>query len=72
MKRALIQPAKCRNCPDCLVELNCSMKAIIREDRAAKPWVDFYRCSGCLKCKTSCRNGSIEEVTQPCGGRMAW
>lgn len=66
MKKAVIDPSKCMNCPDCDVEVNCSQKAIIREDTNDKPWVDFYKCSGCLKCKILCLYHAINEITQPC------
>lgn len=50
------------------------MKAIFREEPQDRPWVDFYQCSGCLKCKTLCPAGAIEEIVQPCSGgrRMGW
>ena len=54
------------DCPDCVVEANCPKKAIIREDIIDKPWVDFYKCSGCLKCKILCSYNAICEITQPC------
>jgi len=74
MKRALIRPEKCSNCQPCEVEEQCPMKAVFREEASERPWVDFYRCSGCLKCKTFCGWGAIEEIIQPCNGqgRMGW
>ena len=74
MKRALIRPEKCSNCQPCEVEEQCPMKAVFREEASERPWVDFYRCSGCLKCKTVCVSGAIEEICQPCNGRgrMGW
>lgn len=74
MKRALIQQVICGNCDPCRVEIGCPMKAIFREEVADRPWVDFYRCSGCLKCKPLCPNQAIEVITQPCNGRgrMGW
>jgi len=53
---------------------NCSMKAAFKESEADKPWVDFYRCSGCMKCKGFCNFEAIIEITQPCDGKgkMGW
>ncbi len=69
MKRALIRPDRCSNCQPCEVEQQCETKAVFREAADEKPWVDFYHCSGCLKCKAVCVSGAIEEITQPCDGR---
>ncbi len=60
MKRAVIKPEKCINCRSCSIQENCSNKAIIREDPSEKPWIDFYRCSGCLKCVRYCKNNAVE------------
>ena len=74
MKRALIDINKCRNCSECEIEKKCQMKAVFRESCQDKPWVDFYRCSGCMKCKIYCDYGSIIEEAQPCSGRarISW
>ena len=74
MKKALIQPEKCNNCSPCAIEANCTMNAIIRETSESKPWIDFYRCAGCMKCKTFCPYEAIVEIIQPCNGksRMGW
>jgi MinD superfamily P-loop ATPase len=74
MKRALISIEKCVNCQPCPPAELCEMKAIFRESAQDKPWVDFYQCGGCLKCKPRCKAGAIEEITQPCNGkkRMGW
>lgn len=74
LKRALIDPSKCANCALCIVEQNCAMEAVFREPQDAKPWVDFYRCAGCMKCKALCPNQAIAEITHPCDGkgRMGW
>ena len=74
MKRALIRPEICSNCTPCAVEEQCPMHAILRENPVDRPWVDFYRCSGCLKCKGFCTHRAIEEITHPCDGegRMGW
>ena len=45
------------------------MHAFFREEAADKPWVDFYRCSGCLKCKPACPFNAIEAILQPCNGK---
>ena len=74
MKRALIHPDKCFNCALCSVEKNCPMNAAFRDTPEAKPWVDFYRCAGCMKCTAFCPNAAVEEITHPCDGRgrMGW
>ncbi len=74
MIRALIHPERCINCDPCPVQRACDRQAIIRESPGEKPWVDFYRCAGCLKCKTVCPAGAIEQISQPCTGRgrMGW
>ncbi len=74
MKRALIQPRKCQNCQPCEVARQCPMTAVFREEADERPWVDFLRCSGCLKCKLFCVNDAIEAIVQPCNGRakMGW
>jgi Pyruvate/2-oxoacid:ferredoxin oxidoreductase delta subunit len=74
MKRALIVPDRCENCATCAVVQSCSREAVIRESPTEKPWVDFYRCSGCLECKPRCSFHAVEEISQPCDGkgRMGW
>lgn len=74
MKRVLVNPAKCENCLPCQVQTQCPMTAAFREQPADKPWIDFYRCCGCMKCKGFCPNGAIEEIYHPCDGkgRMGW
>jgi MinD superfamily P-loop ATPase len=74
MKRALIKPDKCQNCQPCEIEKDCPMQAVFRESMMEKPWIDFYRCSGCLHCKMVCPNKAIEEISHPCDGkgRMGW
>lgn len=69
MKRALVQSDKCANCAPCPVQEKCGRRAVFRETEQEKPWVDFYRCSGCMVCKTVCRFGAIVEIAQPCTGR---
>lgn len=69
MKRALIRPETCVGCPDCFVRAVCDRNAVIREMPEDKPWIDFYRCSGCMKCMPVCPSGAVEEVSQPCSGR---
>ena len=50
------------------------MKAFFRESPEDKPWVDFYRCGGCLECKPRCPAHAIESIDQPCDGkpRKGW
>ncbi len=74
MKRPLIRPVKCQNCSPCQVETKCPKCAVIREEPMDKPWVDFYKCGGCMQCKAWCAHDAIEEMTQPCDGkgRMGW
>jgi len=71
MKRAMIDPKICRNCDICQVEINCPQKAVIREEAADKPWIDFYHCRGCMKCKSFCKNNAIIEEIKPCDGKFA-
>jgi Pyruvate/2-oxoacid:ferredoxin oxidoreductase delta subunit len=66
MKRPIIIPEKCQACDECAIEAHCPKHAVIREQPNEKPWVDFYKCSGCLKCKTWCRNSAVEELSRPC------
>ena len=67
MKRALIDPKKCKGCDPCAVETKCPQQnVIIREDKTDKPWIDFYKCRGCMKCKQYCENGAILEEMKPC------
>jgi Fe-S-cluster-containing hydrogenase component 2 len=66
MKRIMIIPLKCQNCNPCEIETFCPKKAIFREEPVEKPWIDFYKCSGCLKCKPLCKFDAIEELMRPC------
>ena len=70
----MIRPEKCGNCQPCEVERQCPKSAVFREEPQERPWVDFYRCSGCLSCKAVCVNGAVEEISHPCDGqaRMGW
>ncbi|OGJ87004.1 MAG: hypothetical protein A2268_07310 [Candidatus Raymondbacteria bacterium RifOxyA12_full_50_37] len=74
MKRAMINPRICSNCDLCDVLELCEKKAVFKEDKTDKPWVDFYFCSGCLKCKLLCKNKAVEEIVQPCNGqeKLGW
>ena len=74
MRRALLNPERCRNCEPCEVIARCPMQAVFREQAGEQPWVDFYRCSGCLKCKGFCPHHAVDEITHPCDGgrRMGW
>lgn len=71
MKRALVNPECCQNCPECNVAMLCPQKAIIREEPTDKPWVDFQLCRGCMKCKVFCNNGAVLEEIKPCNGGFA-
>jgi len=68
MKRALVDPLKCVNCEICAVDEQCPQKAVIREDATDKPWIDFYHCRGCMKCKLFCGYSAIIETLKPCDG----
>jgi len=74
MKRSVIRPEKCKNCTPCLIDAHCPNRAVIREDAGDKPWIDFYKCNGCMKCAGFCKNGAVEETSQPCTGaaRQGW
>ncbi len=74
MKRALVDKTKCLNCVQCAVEQNCDVFAVIREVPEDIPWIDFFKCRGCLKCKKYCKGNAISEETQPCnmGMRQTW
>ena len=71
MKRALIDPDKCKNCETCAVNADCPEKAVIREEKNDRPWIDFYKCRGCMKCKQYCLNDAILEELKPCNGGFA-
>jgi TPP-dependent indolepyruvate ferredoxin oxidoreductase alpha subunit len=67
MRRALIDPTICKSCDPCAVEMKCEQKnVVIREDRADKPWIDFNKCRGCMKCKQFCEYNAILEEAKPC------
>lgn len=74
MIRAMIHPERCLGCAVCEVARLCPFKAIIREEAADKPWVDFLMCTGCRKCKEVCRGQAVEYIVQPCSGgrRISW
>ncbi len=74
MKRAIILPEVCRNCECCEAGKVCPQDAFIREKEDDKPWIDFYQCRGCLKCKPACPYGAVGEIIQPCNGKgkMSW
>ena len=74
MKQALVVPDRCKSCETCAIVKGCTRDAVIRESPADKPWVDFYRCAGCLECKALCPNHAVEEIYQPCDGtgKMGW
>lgn len=74
MKRAIIKPEKCVNCEVCEPLEHCPMNAIFREEADETPWIDFYKCSGCMKCKVLCCARAIDLITQPCSmyGRKTW
>ena len=69
MRRALIKPDACKNCPVCSADRQCPGAAVIRESAGDKPWIDFYKCRGCMKCLGFCRNGAVGEITHPCTGK---
>ena len=74
MKRAIVNPQICKSCIPCVVETDCPKKAVIRESDNDMPWIDFYSCSGCMKCIAYCKNEAVEEITHPCDGkaRKGW
>lgn len=74
MKRAMVQPVRCQNCTPCRVQEQCPKQAIFREVSTERPWIDFYRCSGCEQCVPVCPNHAIEVIMQPCNGqrKLGW
>jgi len=71
MKRALIDPKICRKCDICEVNAKCTEKAVILEEKNDTPWIDFYKCRGCMKCKQYCKHSSVLEEIKPCDGKSA-
>jgi len=71
MKRAMVEPKACKKCDVCEVDAKCPQKAVILEDKNNIPWIDFYKCRGCMKCKLYCKQGSVFEETKPCDGRFS-
>ncbi|MBL8027370.1 MAG: 4Fe-4S binding protein [Fibrobacteres bacterium] len=69
MKKAIINPHKCQSCELCIVIEECFRRAPFRESQKEKPWIDFYKCSGCMKCKKLCPHGAVDDVIQPCNGK---
>ena len=74
MGRALINPGKCMNYPECNVVALCPAKALIQEEATDMPWVDFLLCRGCMKCLKYCANDAVLEEIKPCtvGRAMSW
>ncbi len=74
MRRAIINPDKCQNCEQCQITLLCKEDVVIREQASDKPWLDFYKCRGCMKCLRYCQFGAVEELAQPCDAnqKMSW
>jgi len=75
MKRVLIVSEKCNACAVCQIDTLCENNVLIREKPTDKPWIDFYRCRGCMKCLKCCPNDAIEELVQPCHNmerKMGW
>ncbi len=71
----MINPEKCQRCDVCQIQANCDgPNVLIRESNTDMPWVDFYKCRGCMKCKNYCPNGAVEGLAQPCNmaGKMSW
>ena len=71
MKRALIDPKICRKCDVCEINAKCPQKAIILEEKNDMPWIDFYKCRGCMKCKQLCKNSAVLEEIKPCDGSFS-
>jgi MinD superfamily P-loop ATPase len=61
MNVALIDPRLCQNCDNCCVQEMCPKHAVFREDDSDRPWIDFYKCSGCMKCKLFCEYKAVLE-----------
>lgn len=74
MRRALIDPRRCQACRPCPAQMACDAQAFFREQPDEPPWIDLYRCRGCLRCLTACPARAITEIVQPCDGhrRPGW
>lgn len=66
MRRAIVDPKRCKNCKVFQVAIKCDQDAIIRETAEDYSWIDFYHCRGCMKCKQYCVHGAVMEEVQPC------
>ena len=61
MKRAFINPNKCKICYECNPLLNCPAGAVSREDEEDPPYVETY-CVGCAQCIKMCQYSAISMV----------
>jgi len=71
MKRAMVDPQICKKCDVCAINARCPQNAVLLEQINDTPWIDFYKCRGCMKCKTYCKHGSILEEVKPCDGKFS-
>ena len=60
MKRVMIDQSRCIGCLPCKISEKCAYGAVFRED-SDRPWIDFFKCRGCMKCVSSCPQNAIEE-----------
>ena len=61
IKRAFINPNKCKECKECSPLLNCPASAITLEDEDDPPYVE-PTCVGCAKCTKLCPYQAIAMI----------
>lgn len=45
---------RCHSCDKCLAREVCKVRAIVHFDESDPPFVDRYRCYGCMICVNEC------------------
>lgn len=61
IKRAFVDPNKCKVCKECMAMENCPASAMFKEDPDEAPYVEPH-CAGCAKCTKMCRHMAISMV----------
>ena len=62
--RLQIDDARCRICRRCLAAQVCKVRAIVRLERDAPPYLDVGRCYDCRLCLPACPFGAISVAQQ--------